>query len=213
MHSYNFFKRSFDLAISLLAIIILAPFFLVAAILILADSGRPVFFAQERVGRDGRIFRLLKFRTMIPDALTRGPKLTERSDPRITRAGRFLRRWKIDEWPQFINVLLGQMSMVGPRPEIPHIVDRYTRDEKEVLSARPGIFGPSQIINCLEEEVYPERIDVEEYYMKNILPAKLERDRLYLSEGGPAKDMRYLISGMVAVIRSAWGRHDKDAVL
>lgn len=203
MSTYSFFKRTFDLLISASAVIILSPVLLLVVALIPACSGRPVFFVQERVGKDGKGFKILKFRTMAPDADLRGPKITSKSDPRVTGIGRYLRRWKIDEWPQLFNVIKNDMSLVGPRPEIPWIVKRYNKDQIEILTMKPGIFGPSQIAGRFEEEEYPDSIDAEKFYLEHILPLKIERDLRYVNERSLAKDLGYFIRGMEATIKGA----------
>ncbi len=138
-------KRAIDIVISSLGLIILAPLFLVVAILIKRDSPGPVFFRQIRIGRDEKPFLICKFRTMVENAPRLGPELTQKDDPRITRVGRILRRTSIDELPQLINVLKGEMSLIGPRPEIPSIVRNYTPKQKKVLKVKPGMTGLSQV--------------------------------------------------------------------
>lgn len=201
MHFYNFFKRIFDLLISILIVVLLLPGFLLIALLIVINSKGTIFFVQDRVGRNGKNFKILKFRTMIQEAALNGPGLTQKNDPRITRIGRFLRRYKIDEWPQFFNVIRGQMSLVGPRPEIPSIVGKYTNYQKRVLDVKPGIFGPSQIIGRFEEEAYPDNIDVEKFYLYNVLSPKLDRDLAYLQERSFIKDFCYFISGITTTLK------------
>ena len=134
-----------DVVLALLALVLLSPVLLVAAAAILAESGRPVLFRQQRVGRGGREFRMLKFRSMVPDAATRGPYFTQDADPRITRVGRFLRRTSIDELPQLLNVLAGDRSIVGPRPDVPVQRGLYSEaDWAARCSVRPGITGLAQ---------------------------------------------------------------------
>jgi lipopolysaccharide/colanic/teichoic acid biosynthesis glycosyltransferase len=123
----------------------LLPLMLAAGLAVVIDSGTPVLFLQERAGRYGKIFKILKFRTMVRDAESKGPLLAERSDPRVTKVGRFLRRWSIDELPQLFNVLKGDMSLVGPRPELPQLVAGYSPWQRRVLKALPGITGFSQV--------------------------------------------------------------------
>lgn len=138
-------KRILDIVLSILITLILSPLLLLIAILIKLDSLGPVFYRHTRAGKDEVPFRMLKFRTMTLGADQMGPGLTEHGDPRITRVGRLLRRLSLDELPQLFNVLRGEMSLVGPRPEIPEIVQSYTTKQKEALSIRPGITGLSQI--------------------------------------------------------------------
>ena len=133
-------KRLLDIGISSIALAVFSPLFLIIALLIKLDSPGPVFYRGVRVGRFGRPFRMFKFRTMVQDADKIGPPSTAADDPRITRVGRWLRRFNIDELPQFIDVLLGNMSLVGPRPDLPELIELYTEEERKVLlSVRPGI--------------------------------------------------------------------------
>ncbi len=117
----------------------------IAAAAVIIDSGFPAVFLQVRVGRNGKTFRIYKFRTMVPDAASQGPLLAVRGDPRVTRTGRFLRRWSLDELPQIFNVIKGEMSLVGPRPELPQLVATYTPWQRQVLKALPGVTGFSQV--------------------------------------------------------------------
>ncbi len=138
-------KRAFDLVVAACALLLLALPMLLAAVLVWLDSGRPVLFVQQRVGRDGRLFRLLKFRSMVVDAESRGPQRTAAGDARITRVGRVLRRTSVDELPQLINVLRGDMSLVGPRPDVPAQRADYTEEQWALrCSVRPGLTGLAQ---------------------------------------------------------------------
>ena len=149
-------KRVFDFVVAGMVSIVLAPVFvLIPALFIKLDSRGPVFFRQVRVGRDRRPFRMWKFRKMYHDMPAQGPNLTRRGDPRLTRIGRVLERTKLDELPQFFNVLAGAMSLVGPRPELPAFVAHYPEQWDRVLSVTPGIFGPCQIRFRNESELYP----------------------------------------------------------
>ena len=138
-------KRFTDILISIISLIITSPIFLFSAIAIKLESQGPVFFIQKRAGLNGKAFNMIKFRGMIDNALSYGPELTQHNDPRITKVGRFLRRTSIDELPQFINVLKGEMSIIGPRPEILSITSKYSDEHKEVFKYVPGITGYSQI--------------------------------------------------------------------
>lgn len=169
-------KRCFDILMSMLGLIILSPLFLVIAIWIKLDSPGPVFFRQTRVGRFNKDFRIFKFRTMRTDA-AQGSLLTVGEDPRITRSGRILRKYKLDELPQLINVFLGQMSLVGPRPEVRRYVDLWTPEQMHVLDVRPGITDPASIKFRNESELLAQAEDPEQYYIEVIMPEKL---RLYL---------------------------------
>lgn len=138
-------KRVFDIIICFIMLPFLLPLLLAAGLAVMLDSGTPVLFMQERAGRDGILFRIFKFRTMVREAESKGPLLAERGDPRVTRVGRFLRRWSLDELPQLFNVLKGDMSLVGPRPELPQLVAGYSPWQRRVLEALPGITGFSQV--------------------------------------------------------------------
>ncbi len=192
-------KRVFDIVVSATALLVAAPLLLVIAVLIVLDSKGPVFFRQRRIGQHGHPFSILKFRTMVVNAAAVGPRLTQKRDPRITHLGQLLRWLKLDELPQLINVLRGDMSLVGPRPEDPYFVARYTPAQREVLTVRPGIVGPSQIRGRDELEMYPEDVtDPEEYYVERILPEKLAIDLDYVRSCTLRGDLR-LIAGAIAV--------------
>jgi lipopolysaccharide/colanic/teichoic acid biosynthesis glycosyltransferase len=166
-------------AASLAGIALLSPLLLgVAALVKLQDRG-PAFYRGVRVGRGGRLFRIYKFRTMVVDAHLRGPGVTTQGDPRVTPVGRWLRRTKLDELPQLFNVLLGDMSLVGARPEDPRYVARYTETQREILRHRPGITSPASLTFRREEELLAGP-DWEQRYLEEVLPAKLELDRAYL---------------------------------
>ena len=168
-------KRALDLFISTCALLVLAPLLALVAVWIKLDSRGPVIFRQERVGLRGRLFAIYKFRTMFVDAsASGGAQITVGADSRITRAGRFLRRHKLDELPQFINVLKGEMSVVGPRPEVPRYVAFYPPEVRDmVLSVRPGITDLASIEYRDENLLLGTADDPEAYYIKVVLPAKL----------------------------------------
>ena len=170
-------KRIFDLVFTIPGIVVLAPVFVIIAILIKYDSSGVVFFRQERVGRYGKIFRIYKFRTMIENAERHGKQITVGRDARITAVGNFLRKYKLDELPQLFNVLLGDMSLVGPRPEVRHYVDYWTQEQMHVLDVRPGITDPASIKFRNENELMEKAEDPENYYINVIMQEKI---RLYL---------------------------------
>jgi len=159
-------KRIFDLLLSSLILIFSLPIFFIIAIAIKLDSKGPVFFIHERTGMNGKNFKMIKFRGMVDNALAIGPEITQQNDPRITRVGKFLRRTSIDEIPQFINVLKGEMSNVGPRPEITTISAGYTQVQRQVFNFKPGITGISQI-NGRQMLTPAERVRIEIEYYKN----------------------------------------------
>jgi lipopolysaccharide/colanic/teichoic acid biosynthesis glycosyltransferase len=187
---YEVGKRTGDIIISALLLVISAPILVCVAGWVYVDSKGSIFFRQERVGRNGRIFKIIKFRTMVTDAESRGPQVTSKNDPRITRCGRVLRAWKLDEFPQFINVFLGEMSLVGPRPQVPRYVDLFPlRQREKILSVRPGITGPTAIKFRHEEEMLQNRDSREEYYMAVLLPIKCDLDEAYVDSRGPGADI------------------------
>lgn len=193
-------KRPLDIVLALIGLSLAWPVLLLIALLIKLDSRGPVLFRQERIGRAGKPFRLLKFRSMVDNAYALGPRLTQKRDPRITRIGQILRWLKLDELPQLINVLKGDMSFIGPRPEDPHFVSLYTEEERAVLSVRPGIVGPSQIKGRDELELYPEGVDTEQYYTEHILPAKLQTDLEYVRRASLWCDLQLLMAGIAATV-------------
>jgi lipopolysaccharide/colanic/teichoic acid biosynthesis glycosyltransferase len=195
-----FCKRLFDVTVALAALVLTAPLFLLIALLIKVDTPGPVFFRQVRVGRHRRHFRMWKFRKMPHNLPAQGPSLTRRYDARLTRVGRLLERTKLDELPQLLNVLAGDMSLVGPRPEVPKFVEHYPRRWDRVLSVRPGIVGPAQLRFRNESELYPDDCaDVEDYYARYILPAKLAIDTAYVERHSPWGDV-WLLTWTVLVI-------------
>jgi len=168
------FKRSFDVVAAVLGLLLFGVPMLLVALWIRLDSPGPVFFRQERVGRHGKLFRIHKFRTMTVDAEQRGPQLTVGADARVTRVGRVLRANRLDELPQFFDVLAGDMSLVGPRPDVPRYVERWPADLRErVLAVRPGITDPASLTFRDEATLLARAADPEREYMDVILPRKL----------------------------------------
>jgi lipopolysaccharide/colanic/teichoic acid biosynthesis glycosyltransferase len=194
-------KRTFDLIVAGMALILLAPIFMLIAVLIKLDSRGPIFFGQVRVGRDRCLFRMWKFRKMYHNMPEQGPNLTCRGDVRLTRLGRLLERTKLDELPQFFNVLAGDMSLIGPRPEIPLFVAHYPEQWDRVLSVKPGIFGPCQIRYRKESELYPSACtNVEDYYIQHILPEKLAIDAAYASQSSLTGDAAMLVGAVLTCL-------------
>jgi lipopolysaccharide/colanic/teichoic acid biosynthesis glycosyltransferase len=151
----------------------------VIAVWIKLDSRGPVFFLQERVGQFGRLFRIFKFRSMIVDAEMRGSQITVSGDRRITRSGRLLRKYKLDELPQLFNVIKGEMSLVGPRPEVPRYVERYTDYQRRILALKPGLTGSASIAFSDESEMLSGQEDPESFYCAHLMPAKINEDMSY----------------------------------
>jgi len=167
-------KRLFDLVVATTGLVVLSPVMAAVSLAVKLTTPGPVFFRQERVGRHGRLFRIYKFRTMVDDAETRGGKLTVGGDGRVTAVGRFLRRHKLDELPQLINVVRGEMSLVGPRPEVPEYVARFAGPYARVLSVRPGITHRATLWFRNEEALLAASTDPDVYYLTHVLPLKLK---------------------------------------
>lgn len=196
-------RRMIDVIGSLLALVLLFPIFLLVALAIKIGSAGPVFYTQARVGRGGKIFRIYKFRSMVVDAEHVGPQVTGAADPRVTRVGRLLRSLKLDEVPQLLNVLKGDMSLVGPRPEVPSAVELYTPEQREILRVKPGITGPTQLAWINESDMYPPGVDAYQYYIKHLMPEKLRSDLEYVRSRSILKDFQYLMRTVTAIVPSA----------
>lgn len=173
-------KRAFDIVAALLGLLILSPFAVVIALLIKLDSSGPVFFRQERMGRGFRPFFIYKFRTMLQDAPLKGSEVTSAGDPRITLVGRFLRKTKIDELPQLINVVRGEMSLVGPRPEVRQYVELFRKDYEEILKVQPGITDLSSLKYQDEAVLLGKYANPEAEYVRRVLPDKINLAKEYL---------------------------------
>ena len=194
-------KRFFDLLFTLSGLLMLSPVFLFIAIWIKLDSPGPVFFRQERVGRNGKIFRIFKFRSMCLDAETKGRQITVGEDPRITFSGRFLRKSKLDELPQLVNVLLGEMSLVGPRPEVPLYVALYPEAMRElVLSVPPGITDYASIEYKDENAILGLAEDPDKAYIEQVMPAKLKLNERYVTERSLWVDFKVVLTTLKAII-------------
>ncbi|MET0517348.1 MAG: sugar transferase [Burkholderiaceae bacterium] len=195
-------KRLFDLLMALLGLLLLAPLLLALALWIKLDSRGPVLFRQQRVGRFGRPFLIHKFRTMAVDAPARGPQITIGADPRITGAGRFLRRTKLDELPQLWDVLRGAMSLVGPRPEVPRYVALYPQEQRRLLlSVRPGITDLASLQYRDESEQLARSADPERTYVDVVMPAKLALSTRYVQEASFAGDLRLIVATLATLFR------------
>jgi lipopolysaccharide/colanic/teichoic acid biosynthesis glycosyltransferase len=191
-------KRGLDMVSSALGLIALSPVFALVSCCIKLTTRGPVFYRQVRLGKDGREFRILKFRSMVVGESENSLGITVRGDRRVTVVGSFLRRYKIDELPQLWNVLLGDMSLVGPRPELPVYVADYTTEQRVVLSARPGITDPASLAYRHEEEILAGHEDPEQFYRTEILPDKLTRNLAYLRRVSLCGDLR-IVSETVAL--------------
>lgn len=185
-------KRVFDILFSFIGLLILSPFFLIISFFIVIGSGFPVFYLQSRVGKSGNDFKLFKFRTMRKNADKAGLLTVGGRDPRVTAIGYYLRKYKLDELPQLINVLFGTMSLVGPRPEVRKYVDLYTQEQRKVLEVKPGITDYASIEYFNENELLAKSTDPEKTYVDVIMPQKLELNKKYLSEMGLRTDLKLI---------------------
>lgn len=192
-------KRAFDFVVALGLVSVLSPVLALTALAVAAGSGFPVLFRQVRVGRNFRLFRICKFRTMRPEGERKGRKITVRGDGRVTGVGRFLRRYKLDELPQLFNVLAGDMSIVGPRPEVPEYVERYRDEYRELLTVRPGITDRTSVKYRSEEELLGTRSNPEEYYLQVLLPEKIRMSLEYVRSRTFWTDMKILVETARAV--------------
>ncbi len=198
---YSFIKRVIDLLGSIIGLAILLPFFLLIMIIIKLDSKGPVFFKQDRVGREERLFKIYKFRTMVQNSEKIGPQISKIDNHRITRTGRFLRKYKLDEIPQLLNVLKGEMSLVGPRPELPKYVKSYDRDYKEILEVKPGITDYASLEFKNENEMLDGLEDVEDRYINDILPVKIEYYKKYIKEKSIIKDFGLIFRTIIRIFK------------
>jgi lipopolysaccharide/colanic/teichoic acid biosynthesis glycosyltransferase len=194
-------KRAFDIAFSAVLLVLLAPVLLVFAIAVATTSPGGAFFRQQRVGRNGRLFRLLKFRSMRPGSEAQGQLTIGGRDPRITGVGRFLRKTKLDELPQLWNVLVGDMSVVGPRPEVPRYVALYSAEQRAVLHVRPGITGMASLDYIDENELLARSADPEKAYITEVMPAKLALDLRYVRERSFALDLRIIAVTVMKIFK------------
>lgn len=187
-------KRAFDIVFALVFLVLLSPLLLLFALAVALTSPGGAFFRQVRVGRHGHEFRLLKFRTMRPGSEAKGQLTIGGRDPRITGVGYLLRKTKLDELPQLWNVLVGDMSVVGPRPEVPKYVALYNEEQRAVLSVRPGITGMASIDYIDENELLAKATDPERAYIEEVMPAKLALDLRYVREQSFALDLRIILA-------------------
>ncbi|MEK7754306.1 MAG: sugar transferase [Acidobacteriota bacterium] len=193
-------QRAFDIAVAGLGVLVLWPLLATVALAVLLVDGRPVLWLDRRTGRWGREFVMYKFRTMVRDAARRGGLSTARNDPRVTRLGRLLRRYKLDEMPQLFNVLRGEMSIVGPRPEKPQYTRLYTEEQQVILSVRPGLTDYASIKLVNQADLLGDE-DVDQAYMERVLPLKNELRVLYVRERSWAGDLKILARTPVAIVR------------
>jgi lipopolysaccharide/colanic/teichoic acid biosynthesis glycosyltransferase len=183
-------QRTVDIVAAAVVLVLLSPLFAVVCIAILLGSSGNPFYGGWRIGKDGTRFRMWKFRTMVVNADRIGGAITAPRDPRITRVGSFLRATKLDELPQFFNLLMGELTLVGPRPEDPDIVERYTPAQRETLKVKPGITGPGQIFYTTDQAAtIPQGVDTQQFYIDHLLAEKLQIDLDYLKRRNAWSDL------------------------
>jgi len=196
----NSITRLFDILISAIALTLLLPLFLVIAVLIKATSSGPVFFKQVRVGKGNKDFKIFKFRTMYMNAAQLGSLTVGSKDSRITRVGYFLRKYKLDELPQLFNVLAGEMSIVGPRPELRKYVDMYTAEQMKILNIKPGITDYASIEYRNENELLAMTPNPEQYYIEYVMPHKIQINHKYLLNKTPISYFKVIVRTFISAI-------------
>jgi lipopolysaccharide/colanic/teichoic acid biosynthesis glycosyltransferase len=196
-------KRLFDFLVSLFGLVIFSPLFLIIAILIKLDSEGPVFYLGERIGKNGKPFRIFKFRTMVKNAEELGGPSTSADDPRLTKFGKILRKYKLDELPQLINVLKGEMSLVGPRPEVKIYVDMLKPEEREkILSVKPGMTDLASLWDFHEEEILKGSEDPEKTYLEKIRPEKIRLQLEYVENRSFLLDLKIIFTTILKIFKS-----------
>ncbi|MCH2223918.1 MAG: sugar transferase [Crocinitomicaceae bacterium] len=193
-------KRLFDIAIAILVLLIFLPFGIILSVMISLESRGGVFYIQERIGKNGVPFGLYKFRTMRKNADKQGKLTVGSRDARITKVGYFLRKVKLDEFPQFLNVLIGEMSVVGPRPEVEEYVKLYTNEQREVLSVRPGITDYASLEYFHENDLLGKSKNPHETYINEVMPAKIKLNKKYLERPTVAHDLKIMWRTFVKII-------------
>ena len=194
-------KRTFDIVSCTLAVLLLFPFGLLIALCIVCGSKGGVFYRQTRVGQNGKDFKLLKFRTMRPNADRQGLLITVGNDQRITRIGGFLRKYKIDELPQLLNIIKGDMSVVGPRPEVRRYVELYDERQRRVLTVRPGLTDYASLQYISESELLAKSDDPEKTYIEEIMPAKLELNLQYIDNQSLKEDFKLIFQTLFSIFK------------
>ncbi|MFN5984968.1 MAG: sugar transferase [Fluviicola sp.] len=194
-------KRVFDFLVSLIILICFLPFGIILAVCIAIESRGGVFYRQERIGKDEVPFKLWKFRTMRKDSDRLGKLTVGMRDPRITRVGYFIRKSKLDEFPQFLNVFIGQMSIVGPRPEVKEYVDLYNEDQRQILKVKPGITDFASLEFFNENELLGNSNDPKKTYIEEIMPAKIELNKKYIQHPSLGTDIKIMWRTFVKIIR------------
>jgi lipopolysaccharide/colanic/teichoic acid biosynthesis glycosyltransferase len=196
-------RRCIDISVAAVVLPLLSPLFALIILAIILDSPGNPYYGGWRVGKDGRRFRMWKFRTMVMNAERLGSAITTRRDPRITKVGWFLRKTKLDELPQFFNLLWGDLTLVGPRPEDPGITDRYTMEQRQIFRVKPGITGPTQLrYTVLEAEEIPDGQDAQQFYVDHVLDQKLRLDLEYLNHRTFVTDLQVVFQTMLLMARA-----------
>jgi lipopolysaccharide/colanic/teichoic acid biosynthesis glycosyltransferase len=198
---YNYLKKFIDLIISIILLIILSPLFCLISIAVYIESGRPVFYKQERVGKNWKNFKILKFRTMVNGSDSIGPKVTCKNDVRLTYTGKILRKYKLDELPQLVNVIKGEMSLVGPRPEIPKFAQFFSKEYTDILKIKPGISDFASIEFSDESQLFDQNKNVEEIYKTKILPQKIKLYYRYLTQKSLITDFKIIFATFKILVK------------
>lgn len=205
-------RRLADILVALVTLVLLSPLFLLVILAIVLGSPGNPFYGGWRIGKDGTRFRMWKFRTMVTNADRLGGAITTQRDPRVTIIGRFLRATKVDELPQFFNLLVGDLTLVGPRPEDPDIVERYTPEQRETLKVKPGITGPGQLYYTTDQAAtIPDGVQAEEYYIEHLLESKLRVDLEYLKRRTPWSDCGVVLQTVAVMFRALANAVRSDA--
>ena len=196
-------RRLVDIFVAAVVLVLLSPLFVLLSLIVVVDSPGNPFYGGWRAGKDGRRFRMWKFRTMVKNADQIGSAITTKRDPRITRVGAFLRKSKLDELPQFFNLFLGDLTLVGPRPEDPGITEQYTVEQKEIFRVKPGITGPTQIeYTAIEAEAIPDGADAQQFYIEHILDQKVRLDLDYLRKRTFVSDLQVVSRTVLLMARA-----------
>jgi lipopolysaccharide/colanic/teichoic acid biosynthesis glycosyltransferase len=206
-------KRAYDFFFAAIGLLLLSPLFGIIAALVKCSDGGPVFFRQQRVGQNGALFRIWKFRTMIVGSEKKGLSVTRDGDSRITRVGWFLRKTKLDELPQLLNVIRGEMSLVGPRPEVPCYVACYSDEQRAILSLKPGITDLATLEFRHEEELLRSASDVEAFYLQSCVPRKIELNQIYARQATLWTDTVLILKTLFPRSKSTVGNSESDLTL
>jgi len=198
---YKVFKRILDIIISLIALLVLSPLLIIISVLLLITAGTPILFTQERVGRNWKPFYIYKFRTMVKDAEDLGPQISVENDSRVTPVGRILRKYKLDELPQFINVIKGEMSIVGPRPEVKKYADAYKNDYSVILKIKPGISDYASIHYHNESSLLKLVPNAEDQYKSLIMPQKIKLYHKYMDEMSFVTDLKIIYATVKVLVK------------